>query len=464
MKNSLRFMGGVGTVTGSRHHLSVGGRQVLLDCGMFQGLDEVRDRNWRDLEPVPRTVAAVVLSHAHLDHSGLLPLLVKRGFVGPIHCTAGTADLVSIVLRDAGRLQEEDAARANRNGYSRHQPALPLYTLKEAEAVLGQLRPHGYDEGFEVLPGMSCHFRRAGHILGAAIVDLELPEVGRLVFSGDLGRWDRPIIRNPAYVPAADVLLIESTYGDRLHEGDGAEQLQKLVTRASERGGAIIVPAFAIGRTQELLWTLRQLEEAGRIPTLPVFLDSPMATEVTDIYIRHPEDHDLDMKALMDGDKSPLRTRHYRVTRMPEESKAINEVKGPCIIIAGAGMLNGGRVLHHLKERLPNERTTVLLSGYQGEGTRGRLLQEGAETLRIHGQEVQVRAHVETISGLSAHADQGELLRWLGGFVRPPRQTWVVHGEPSASRALAARIRGDLGWQVNVAEYRHEVELGVATP
>ncbi len=462
MKSSLRFMGGVGTVTGSRHHLTLGDRHVLLDCGMFQGIDEVRERNWKDLEPPPRLVDAVVLSHAHLDHSGLLPLLVKRGFAGPIHCTGGTADLVSIVLRDAGRLQEEDAARANRHGYSRHQPALPLYTLDEAEAVLPRLRSHPYGEPFEVMPGVSGLFRRAGHILGSATVELAIGDAGRLVFSGDLGRWDRPIIRNPERVPEADVLLIESTYGDRMHAGDGATQVQQLVTTAAERGGAIIVPAFAIGRTQELLWTLRQLERAGRIPTLPVFLDSPMATEVTDIYSRHPEDHDIDMKLLLDADQNPLCTRYYSVTRMPEESKALNDLTGPCIIIAGAGMLNGGRVLHHLKERLPDKRTTVLLSGYQGVGTRGRLLQEGAETLRIHGQDVPVRAHVETISGLSAHADQGEIMRWLGGFTRPPRQTWVVHGELPAARALAARIAADLGWPVSVAGDRQQTDLGAS--
>jgi metallo-beta-lactamase family protein len=407
----------------------------------------------------PREVEAVVLSHAHLDHSGLLPLLVKRGFSGPIHCTPSTVDLVGIVLRDSGFLQEEDAARANRHGYSRHRPALPLYTMKEAEAVLPLLRPHPYGEPFEVVPGMTGLFRRAGHILGSATVDLDLGRLGRLVFSGDLGRWDRPIIKDPELVPEADVLLVEATYGDRVHSTDSAGELANLVNQAVARGGAIICPAFAIGRTQELLWTLRQLEDAGRIPPLPVYLDSPMATDVTGIYLRHPEEHDLDMRLLMDADRCPLASRYRFTTRLPEESKAINEVKSPCIIIAGSGMVSGGRVMHHLKERLPDERTTVLLSGYQAAGTRGRLLQEGASTLRIHGQDVPVRARVETITGLSAHADQPEILRWLRGFRRPPRQTWVVHGEPPAAGALARVITRELGWKADVATESLVAEL-----
>ncbi|MBV6491032.1 MAG: Ribonuclease [Fimbriimonadaceae bacterium] len=459
MKSSIRFVGGVGTVTGSRHQVTVGSRRVLLDCGMFQGPEEVRQRNWRLPGADPGDVDAVLLSHAHLDHSGLLPVLVRQGFSGPIHCTAATADLAAIVLRDAGHLQEEDAARANRHGYSRHQPALPLYTLEEAEAVLPLFRPHPYGEPFEVVPGMSALFRRAGHILGSATIDLDLGTTGRLVFSGDLGRWDRPILKDPEPVPEADVLLVESTYGDRLHSADSAAVLADLVSRAVDRGGAIIVPAFAIGRTQELLWTLRQLEDAGRVPKLPVYLDSPMASAVTDIYCRHPEDHDLDMELLMDEQRCPLCSHYYITTRLPVESKAINDVKGACLIIAGSGMVNGGRVLHHLKERLSDERTTVLLSGYQAVGTRGRLLQDGAEALRIHGQDVRVRARIETITGLSAHADQSEILRWLRGFRRAPRQTWIVHGEPAAAATLARVISRDLGWRVDVANEGIEADL-----
>lgn len=464
MKSSLRFVGGVGTVTGSRHQVTVGDHRVLLDCGMFQGPEDVRQRNWRPPGASPRDVDAVILSHAHLDHSGLLPVLVKQGFSGPIHCTAGTADLAAIVLRDAGYLQEEDAARANRHGYGRHQPALPLYTLEEAEAVLPLFRPHRYGEPFEVVPGMSALFRRAGHILGSATVDLDLGAAGRLVFSGDLGRWNRPILKDPEPVPEADVLLVESTYGDRLHSADSAAVLADLVSGAVDRGGAIIVPAFAIGRTQELLWTLRQLEDAGRIPALPVYLDSPMATAVTDIYCRHPEDHDLDMKLLMDEHRCPLCSHYYITTRLPADSKAINDVQGPCLIIAGSGMVSGGRVMHHLKERLPDERTTVLLSGYQATGTRGRMLQDGAATLRIHGQDVPVRARIETITGLSAHADQSEILRWLGGFQRAPRQTWIVHGEPAAAGTLAKVIARDLGWRVAVASEGLEADLETGTP
>lgn len=459
---TLQFLGGAGTVTGSKYLVRSGGRQVLLDCGLFQGLKELRLRNWERRFDA-KSVDAVVLSHAHVDHSGALPLLVRDGFPGRIHCTTGTADLLEVMLRDAAKLQEEEARSANRYRYSKHDPALPLFTTADAERALARVLAHPYDELFAVVPGMTATLRRAGHILGSATVELDIGDAGgptRVVFSGDLGRWNRPILRDPELVANADVLLVESTYGDRTHAPDPASELVRIVHEAVARGGALLVPAFAVGRTQELIWTLRQLEEAGRIPSLPVFIDSPMAINVTDIYCRHPEDHDLEMAALKDQSRCPLCCRDLRLVREAAESKALNDREGPMIIIAGSGMATGGRILHHLKTRLSDPKTTVLLPGFQAEGTRGRKLQEGAESVRIHGQAIPVRARVEVLDGLSAHADRDEILRWLAGFTRPPRVTYVVHGEPSASSSLAEAIRSRLRWNVVVAGDGAVVPLG----
>ena len=461
---SLTFAGAAGTVTGSKYWIQTGDAQVLLDCGLFQGAKPLRMRNWEAPRFEPRSLDAVVLSHGHLDHTGYLPLLVKRGFRGPVYCTPGTADLLAVLLRDAAHLQEEDAARANRYAYSRHKPALPLYTAADAERALTLISSRPYDEPFRVASSSTVVFRRAGHILGSASVQLDVngQKPTRLVFSGDLGRWNRAILRDPELVPDADVLLVESTYGNRIHTGEAEKQLERVLTEGVERGGAVVVPAFAIGRTQELIWTIRKLEDEGRVRPIPVYIDSPMAINVTDIYCRHPEDHDLDMKLLMDEARCPLCCRQYNLTRSAAESKALNNRTGPMVIIAGSGMATGGRVLHHLKRRLPDPRNTVLLAGFQAAGTRGRALQDGASTIRMHGEEIPVRAHVETIDGLSAHADREELLRWLRGFERAPRRTYVVHGEPSASSALAVAIREELGWQVEVAADGATVSLSGA--
>ncbi len=464
MTAQLTFLGGAGTVTGSKHLVEADGQRILLDCGLFQGLKALRRRNWEPPGFEAKEIDAVVLSHAHLDHSGYLPLLVRRGFRGPIHCTGGTKDLLRVLLLDAARLAEEDAARANRYGYTKHRPALPLYTQDDAERTLGLLTAHGYGEPFAAADVGTVLYRRAGHILGSATVDLEIAGRGaRLVFSGDLGRWGRPILRDPELVPAADVLLVESTYGGRSHPPDSDDALVRIITETAHRGGAVIVPAFAVGRTQELIWTIRRLEEAGRLPLLSVYIDSPMAIDVTRIYCLHPEDHDLDMETLMDEKRCPLCCRSYHLVRTVVESKALNDRSGPMVIIAGSGMATGGRVLHHLKRRLPDQRNTVLLCGYQAAGTRGRSLQEGARTERIHGQDIPVRARVETIDGLSAHADQGEILRWLRGFERAPRQTYVVHGEPGPAHALAAAIVAELGWSAKPAEDGANVPLPAAT-
>lgn len=455
---TLTFVGGGGTVTGSKYWIRGADEQLLLDCGLFQGLKNLRLRNWQKPPFHAPAVDAVVLSHAHLDHAGYLPLLARRGFTGSVYCTPGTADLLHIVLRDAARIQEEDADRANRRSYSKHEPALPLYTLEDAERALRLLVKRGYGEPFTPSRNTSAIFHRAGHILGSAIIDLQLERGGlNLVFSGDLGRRQRPILRDPDRVSSADVLLLESTYGDRVHERNEEARIVEVVTRTAERGGAVIVPAFAIGRTQELLWTIRKLHQEKRLPLISVFVDSPMATEVTEIYCRHPEDHDAAMGALMRAEGSLYPAQYFM--RSSDESKRLNSRQGPMIIIAGSGMATGGRVLHHLKHRLPDHRNTVLLTGYQAAGTRGRALRDGAATIRIHGRDVPVRAEIATVDGLSAHADRDELIDWLAGFATPPRQTYLVHGEAESSQALAATIRDRLGWRVAVAEDQGTVPL-----
>ena len=460
---TVQFLGAAGTVTGSAHLVRAGGRTVLLDCGLFQGLKELRLRNWRDFPIDPAGIDAVVVSHAHVDHTGRLPLLVRQGFRGPVFCTAATRGLVEIMLPDAAHLQEEEAERANRRGYSKHHPALPLYTAGDAEAVMPLLAPRPYGTAFPVAPGIHARFRRVGHILGAASVELEIgnsPPV-RVAFSGDLGRYDRPILRDPEPVSAADVLLCESTYGDRTHASadDAEEDLARIIRDGAARGGAILVPAFALGRTQELLWLLQELEEAKRIPSLPVYVDSPLAIEVTGLYGRHPEDHDAEMQERVRLNGSDWQGKRVRLVHRPEESKALNRVRGPVIIISASGMATGGRILHHLTQRLPDPRTTVLLVGFQAAGTRGRALKEGATALRMFGQEVPVRAVVECIDALSAHAGQDEILRWLDGFERPPRATYLVHGEPPAADALERLVRAR-GWTVRAAQDGETVPLG----
>lgn len=449
---AITFHGGAGTVTGSKHLVTWSGGKVLLDCGLFQGLKALRLRNWVEPPFDPKSLDAVVLSHAHLDHSGYLPLLVKHGFRGPIYCTAGTADLLRVLLPDAAHLMEEEAVFANRHGYSKHQPALPLYTQDDAEQVFPLLQTQPYGRPFPIVTGLKSTLRRAGHILGSASVDLVWADSGRrLVFSGDLGRWGRPILRDPDLISEADVLLIESTYGDRLHRADARAQLARIISETAHRGGAVLVPAFAVGRAQELIWTLRQLEDAGEVPLLSVYIDSPMAIDVSALYCRHAEDYDAEMAQAMQDGRCPLCCQQYHLMRTVEQSKWLNSRTGPMVIIAGSGMMTGGRILHHLRQRLADARNTVLLVGYQAPGTRGRSLLEGATHLRMYGQEIPVRAQVEVIDGLSAHADQSEILRWLHGFRRPPKKTFIVHGEDGPAQTLARVIRDRLGWRVDVA-------------
>jgi metallo-beta-lactamase family protein len=458
---TIRFLGAAGTVTGSRHLIDSGKSRVLLDCGLFQGIKALRLRNWKEPPVAPSALDAVVLSHAHIDHTGYLPVLVRNGFRGPVHCTQATADLLRFLLPDSAYLQQEQAEYANFRGFSRHQPALPLCTVEDAQAALELLEPRPYGKRFEAARDVHVTYQPAGHILGSAIVSLEVGNHPvRVVFSGDLGRWGRPVLPDPTLIAAADVLLLESTYGDRLHAPDPIEGLARVVRDAATRGGALVIPAFAVGRTQELLWHLRQLEDRGQVPVLPVYVDSPMAIEATEVYRRHREDHDEEMTTLVQRGIAPFATRQFAFAPTRQESVRLNQLVGPVIIISASGMATGGRVLHHLNLRLPEPRTTVLLVGFQAEGTRGRALQNGAQHVRLFGHDVKVRAHVETLDGLSAHADQGEIFRWLEGFTEPPHRTYLVHGEPTAATTLGEAIGARLGWTARPARDEEEVPLG----
>ena len=458
---TLQFLGGAGSVTGSKYLIQTEKSRVLLDCGLFQGLKDLRLRNWARPAFDPSSLDAVVISHAHIDHTGYLPVLAKNHFRGKIYATAATTDLMNVMLLDSAHLQEEEAESANKYGFSKHKPALPLYTVEDAERVLHFVKRCSFEKYFEITRDIKILFRRSGHILGAASVELLIGKENpvRLVFSGDLGRWGQPIIHDPVLVEEADVLLVESTYGNRLHPTDFYENLGRIVREAVQRGGALIIPAFAVGRTQEMIWLLRKLEEEKKIPVVPMFIDSPMAGSVDEIYIQHPEEHDLEMSRLMSEEENPLHSEIFHVTRSKEESKAINRLEGPMIIISASGMATGGRVVHHLKMRLADPRTTILQVGYQAAGTRGRSLQDGAKEIKIQGQLIPVHARVEMIDGLSAHGDQKDILRWLSGFKKPPRQTYLVHGEAEAANTLAQVIQTQLGWQVKVAVDQEVIPL-----
>jgi metallo-beta-lactamase family protein len=461
---TLRFLGATGTVTGSKFLLERDGVRVLVDCGLYQGLKALRLRNWDPLPLDPSTIQHVVLTHAHIDHSGYLPRLFGIGFHGGVHATPATVDLLRILLTDAGHLQEEEAAYHNVRGTSRHARALPLYTADDGTRAAARVASLEYGKTLAIAHGCSLAFARAGHILGAAAARLEVAVGGggsrSVVFSGDVGRYGAPILPDPAPIGDADYVVVESTYGDRRHDpAPVGDHLQRVVRDAVDREGAIVVPAFAVGRTQDLLYHLSALEREGRIPRIPIYVDSPMAIDATAIYCAHPEQFDDEMRAMVRGGASPLAAGRFRITRTPAESRAINAVSGPVIIISASGMATGGRVLHHLRRRLPDPATTVLLAGYQAIGTRGRDLQEGARTVRIFGEDVAVRATVETMQGLSAHADADGLMRWLRTARRPPRRLFVVHGEPAPSAALAARVRAELGWDVAVPAYEDRVAI-----
>jgi metallo-beta-lactamase family protein len=457
---TLTFLGGAGgTVTGSKHLLEDGATRLLLDCGLFQGLKTLRERNWAPPPVDPKSLGAVVLSHAHIDHSGYLPRLCRDGFTGPIFCTGGTVDLLKVMLPDAAHLQEEEAEFANRHKTSTHDPALPLYTVEDAERALARVQRVDFGQPFNPAPGVEAHFTPSGHILGAGLVTC-LIGGRRLVFSGDLGRYDVPIMVDPEPVAEADVLLVESTYGDRVHPADDpTERLIAAVRRAVEQKGWLLIPSFAVGRSQEILYDLRRLEAAGRIPSLSIYLDSPMAIQATVIYATHTEEHDAELQQAEAGGKRPFAPRRFHLSSTVEDSKRLNEVAGPGIIVAGSGMATGGRILHHLKRLLPDPKTTVLFVGYQAAGTRGRLLKDGATEMKMLGVTVPVRATIMVSDAYSAHADREEIMRWLGGFKRPPGITYIVHGEADAASALRDAITSRLGWRAAVAEDGQRVTL-----
>jgi metallo-beta-lactamase family protein len=454
MPSSLTFLGAARTVTGSRYLVDSDGRRVLVDCGLFQGLKELRLRNWADPPVPPASIDAVVLTHAHLDHVGMLPRLVAQGFNGRIFCTPGTQDLCSLVLPDAGRLQEEEADRANRGGYSRHRPARPLFTEEQAVVTLSRLQPVGYQRPIPVIRDLEVEFVPTGHLLGAAYVRMRRTDRpgGTVIFGGDLGRYDRPVLQNPSPGSAADVLLVESTYGDRLHPAEGDDDaLAAIINDTAQRGGKVIIPAFAIGRVEEVLYAIKRLEDAKAVRPLPVYLDSPMAIGALKFYQRHAAELDADIAEAVAGRRGELSafcTARFTPVATAQESYAVVERPGPAIVVSSSGMATGGRVLHHLAKALPDPRNTVLLVGFQAAGTRGRQLIEGAQEVRIYGQLVPVLARVEKLNGMSAHADAGEIVRWLRTFPAPPATTYLVHGEPSAQDALKARIQQELAWNV----------------
>jgi len=465
---TITFYGGVGTVTGSKYLIEHNGRRILIDCGLFQGLKELRERNWQDPPFDPRALDAVIITHAHIDHTGFLPRVVKLGFTGPVVTSRATADLLKILLPDSGRLQEEEADYRNRHALTKHSPALPLYDENDAKDTLKLLRPVPNDgNSVDVCEGIKAHFLVAGHILGASLVLVELENAKedggtvRFLFSGDLGHYDQPILNDPAQPPVCDYLMCESTYGDRLHGDVSSDvQLARIINEAVERRGPILIPAFAVGRTQEILYMLRELEEQKKIPILPVIVDSPMASQATQVYNRWHEEHDRDYASVLSRKQHPLRTASMMTTSTREESKRLNDMRGTRIIISASGMITGGRVLHHAMRILPDENATIVFVGYQAAGTTGRRVQDGESEVRIMKNWIPVRCRVEKVEGFSAHADWKAVLRWLSPLKpNPPKTVFTTHGEPESARAMAAHIRDEFGWNVEAPQYGQTVEL-----
>lgn len=453
MTFSIQFLGGVGTVTGSKYLVSFGGQKVLVDCGLFQGLKDLRLQNWKPLPIDPRQIDAVVLTHAHLDHTGYLPILIKGGFQQPIYSTAPTYDLSKIILVDSAHIQQEDALDANEKGYTKHTPALPLYTVEEAKRVLKLFKNIKENRWTEILPGWSLRFRASGHILGSAFVELKV-NGQTLVFSGDLGRSKPLIMRSPSVIEEADYLLIESTYGDRTHSKEPPlKTLAQITHDTFSKNGHLLIPSFAVGRTQDLLYLFSVLKKEKKIPDIPIFLDSPLGITATQIFSDHSTWHTLnssEVKALC---------QVATMVQSQQQSQELLRKKKSTIVIAGSGMVAGGRILYHLARRVYDPRNTVLLTGFQALGTRGRLLQQRSSEIKIHGQYVPVKAKIEEISTLSAHADQTEIINWLKNFKTPPKKTFIVHGEPQASDVLRVKIQDSLGWSCHIPKFLESIEL-----
>lgn len=456
----LRFLGACGTVTGSKFLLEGARRRLLVDCGIFQGSREHKEKNWAPPQFDAAALDAIALTHAHIDHTGYVPRLAKLGFGGPVFVTPPTAGLLGDLWPDAGHLHEEDARYANQKGYSRHRPALPFFDAAEGTAALGLLQTVPFHQTVPVDSEFSFRFYRAGHILGAAFLAVESRGV-RTVFSGDLGQQNAPILKDPEPLDRADYLVLESTYGDRLHpDASPLEELAGVVKQTVARRGVLLIPAFAVGRTQDVLYHLRALQRRGTIPeNLPIFVDSPMATSVVDLYCDHTEEHDLEAAQLRQAGVCPIEGPSVQLVRSAAESKRLNDRRGPMIIISASGMLTGGRILHHLKRRLPDPDTTLLFVGFQAEGTLGRRILEGAREVQVHGERVPVNASIVEIPALSAHVDQKGLIAWAATLRTPPRRVFLVHGEPSAREALAGELRTNFRWDVSLPDEGDEVEL-----
>jgi metallo-beta-lactamase family protein len=457
----LRFLGAAGMVSGSRHLIETEESRVLIDCGLFQGEKNLRELNWQRFAVPASSVDAVVLTHGHIDHSGWLPRLVKEGFKGPIHVTPATADLLGLLLYDSAKCQAEDALYANRKGYAKHRPALPLYEERDVDRTLRLLEVVPREQWFDPARGVRCRYHEAGHMLGSSFVETEVATAGgvrRVLFSGDVGRYNAPLYKDPSPPTPCDYLVCESTYGNRDHPDiQPLDDLEKVTKEAIDRGGMMLVASFAVGRAQQLVYLLRTLIAAGRIPEIPVWIDSPMAVDATEVFRKHVAEHDFS-EAVTEGVLPSLVSPFLRMAKTATESKAINAHDGPGVVIASSGMMNGGRILHHLAQRLPDPTTTVLVAGFQAAGTRGRTLIDGARTLRIHGRDVPVRAAIRRIDALSGHADRREIVRWLTGLPAPKR-TFLVHGEPPAARGMAEHLREKFGWDVTVPAIGDTVNL-----
>jgi metallo-beta-lactamase family protein len=460
---TLQFLGATGTVTGSKYVVEAGNERLMIDCGLFQGEKELRERNWKPLPVPPSSINWLVLTHAHLDHIGYIPRLIKDGFRGQVLASPATVELARLVLPDSGHLQEEDAEHANFKGYSKHKPALPLYTYDDAVKSLEQFRAIDDTKPLTLSPHFELRFFRAGHILGARMIEATVRDNGasrKVLFGGDLGRFPQIILNEPEVPDGADYLLVESTYGDRLHpQEDSSARLAQIVSETASRGGTVVIPSFAVGRTQELLYLLRELIEQGKLSSIPIHVDSPMGIDVTDIYMRHTEEHDLDTQAVTARGLKPFSPPEVKFDRTRAESVALNDLKYPMIIISASGMATGGRILHHLERCLPDHRNTILFVGFQGAGTRGRIIQSGAEFVKMHGRQVRIRARIESMENMSAHADYGETLGWLGKFHKAPRTTFMVHGEPKAAEALRDKITQQLKWNAEVPSYLQKFTL-----